>query len=409
MKKNALKTIALLLMGAIMLTACAPNAAAQNSDEAKTVLRQAREKCQSIEGGHYVMQMKKKYMSGNDTITTRYTCDFKKKFSDRIFGKVFAQLEEYGDGSQHYLYTGNEFVYYDDTVGTVMKRKQWADENKSIRHNYQFYTPLTSANCYPLPSRKDLKDTSYTYFLSETWLDGKPCYLASYYQDYFPPREYGPQVIFYEVKLWIDKRDFIPIQYSIVYDIVEQQDTMRQYDECRLLEFSTEVDKSKLTLASVPATVKMEDYEPDQEPEPLAEGTPAPNWSLPSLTGDTVRLADLRGKVVLVDFFYKSCAPCCAAMPFLQQLHEKYKDQGFVMIGIDPYDDPMKDEMADFLAKRGVTYTVLFSDRELSEAYHVNLYPTLFFIDREGKIAKVRPGYHPTLEEAIEEQLQKML
>lgn len=409
MKKNAFRTFALLLMGAIMLTACAPNAAAQNSDEAKTVLRQSREKCQSIEGGHYVMVQKVKYMSGNDTITTRYTCDFKKKFSDRIFGKVFAQLEEYGDGSQHYLYTGDELVYYDDTVGTVMKRKKWADEIKSGSHNRLFYTPLTDQDCYPLPGSKDLEDTSYTYFLSNTLLDGKPCYLAGYYQDDIPPSEYGPQVIFYEVRLWIDKREFIPIQYTIVYDIVEQQDTMRQYDECRLLEFSPEVDKSKLTLASVPATVKMEDYEPDQEPEPLAEGTPAPNWSLPSLTGDTVRLADLRGKVVLVDFFYKSCAPCCAAMPFLQQLHEKYKDQGFVMIGIDPYDDPAKDEMADFLAKRSVTYTVLFSDRELSEAYHVNLYPTLFFIDREGKIAKVHQGYHPSLEKDIEKQLQKML
>ncbi len=409
MKNKAFKTIALLLMEAIMLTACTPNATAQNSDEAKTVLRQAREKCQSIEGGHYVMQMKEKYMSHNDTITTRYTCDFKKKFFDRIFGKVFAQLEDYGYESQHYLYTGDEYVRYDDTAGTVMKRKQWTDEINSIKHNRQFYTPLTSVNCYPLPSRKDLKDTSYTFFLSNTLLDGKPCYLAGYFQDYFRPSEYGPQVIFYEVRLWIDKRDFIPIQYSIVYDLVEQQDTMRQYEECRLLEFTPEVDESKLTMASVPPSVKLKDFEPYQEPEPLAEGSLAPDWSLPTLTGDTVRLADLRGQVVLVDFFYKSCAPCCAAMPFLQQLHEKYKDQGVVMIGIDPYDDPVKDEMADFLAKRGVTYPVLFSDRELSDTYRVSGYPTLFFIDREGKIAKVVVGYGRLFGEDIETQLKKML
>ena len=55
------------------------------------------------------------------------------------------------------------------------------------------------------------------------------------------------------------------------------------------------------------------------------------------------------------------------------------------------------------------TYTVLFSDRELSNTYHIVAYPTLFFIDRDGKIAKVHRGYHPTLEAAIEEQLQKML
>ena len=65
--------------------------------------------------------------------------------------------------------------------------------------------------------------------------------------------------------------------------------------------------------------------------------------------------------------------------------------------------------MADFLAKRSVTYTVLFSDRELSSTYHIVGYPTLFFIDRDGKIAKVQSGYHPTLEASIEEQLQKLL
>ena len=80
-----------------------------------------------------------------------------------------------------------------------------------------------------------------------------------------------------------------------------------------------------------------------------------------------------------------------------------------VVVGIDPYDDPVKREMAEFLAKRGITYTVLFSERDLSNIYHIAAYPTLFFIDRDGNIAKVRRGYHPTLEAAIEEQLQKLL
>ena len=175
------------------------------------------------------------------------------------------------------------------------------------------------------------------------------------------------------------------------------------------MEFSPKVDKRKLTMKSIPANLPKKDYVPYTPPEPLAEGTPAPEWALPTLAGDTVRLADLRGKVVLLDFFYKSCAPCCAALPFLQSIHEKYKDQGVVLLSIDPIDDPVKDEMADFLAKRGITYTVLFSDRELSSTYHIVGYPTLFFIDHDGNIAKVHRGYHPTLETAIEEQLQKML
>ena len=209
--------------------------------------------------------------------------------------------------------------------------------------------------------------------------------------------------------IWIDKQDYLPIQYSSVFDIVQGQDTICQYSLSKLLAFDTALDESRLTLESIPEQVNLSNIEPYVEPEPLAEGTVAPDWSLPTLTGDTVRLADLRGKVVLLDFFYKACGPCRAAMPFLQSIHEKYKDRGVILLGIDPYDDPVKDEMADFLAKRSVTYTVLFSDRELSNSYHVSLYPKLFFIDHDGKIAKVQSGYHPTLEAIIEEQLQKLI
>ena len=96
-------------------------------------------------------------------------------------------------------------------------------------------------------------------------------------------------------------------------------------------------------------------------------------------------------------------------MPVLQRLHEKYKDQGVVVIGIDPIDDPVKDNMADFLAKRGIDYTVVFSDRELPQKYHVTSYPTLFFINEKGKIEKIHEGFSQTMEQELEEQIQKML
>ena len=75
---------------------------------------------------------------------------------------------------------------------------------------------------------------------------------------------------------------------------------------------------------------------------------------------------------------------------------------------IAPIDNPEKDEQADFLAKRSITYTVLFSERDLSNTYHIVAYPTHFFIGHDGNIAKVQRGYHPTQEAAIGEQLLKM-
>ena len=112
---------------------------------------------------------------------------------------------------------------------------------------------------------------------------------------------------------------------------------------------------------------------------------------------------------MLLDFFYRSCAPCCAALPILQSIHEKYKDRGVVLIGIDPYDNPAKDEMAEFLSKRGITYTVLFSDNKLNDAYRIHGFPTLFILDREGKIVKTHRGFSKEMGDVIEAQLLKML
>ena len=400
-------TFALLVLMALA-------AHAQNSDEAKRVLRLSREKCQSVQQGHYVMERKMKYMSHKDTTAERYSCDFRKLPDDTIFGKAFNMLFEPIDTAAkwrgHQLYTGNELVWIYDTAAVVQACSKWADKIIAGRHNRVFYTALTNKSCYPLPDEEHLSDSSYTYTLSETRLDGKLCHLVRYRKtDFEPDTIFGINTLLYEVNIWFDKRDYLPVQYTVMFINEEGRDTTTQFEENRLLEFTPEVDESKLTMKAIPSNLRQNDYEPYKEPEPLAEGTPAPDWALPTLTGDTVRLADLRGKVVLIDFFYKSCAPCCAALPFLQSIHEKYKDRGVVMLGIDPIDNPVKDEMADFLAKRDITYTTLYSDRELPKTYHVVAYPTLFFIDRDGKIAKLQRGYHQSLETAIEDQLQKML
>src|SRR5262249_43663488 len=81
------------------------------------------------------------------------------------------------------------------------------------------------------------------------------------------------------------------------------------------------------------------------------------------------------------------------ALPALQSLHEKYKDKGLVVIGIDPYDDVKEDDMKNFLAKRGITYLTLFGAKEIAKEYRVSGYPTLYIIGRDGRIVKTEVGY----------------
>lgn len=379
---------------------------------AKEVILKSYQKCQSIQGGHYEMERRMKYMTEKDTVFARYICDFKKIPEDTIFGMFFTAYHEVPSSkyTSYSLYTGNEYVSYNDSVGTIVNCDLWTNAIMSIKHNETFYSALTSKSAYPLRNEEELSDSTYFYSLSETNLDGKSCYLVDILKtDLEPDPNFGIRTIRYEINLWIDRNDYLPLQYSIAFDNVDQQDTLYQYDEYKLLAFDPNIDESKLTLASIPQGVALKDYEPYKKPEPLPEGSPAPQWSLPTLSGETLSLSDLKGKIVLLDFFYTTCAPCCAALPALQSLHEKYKDKGFVMVGIDPIDNTEKVDMDKFLSKRGITYTILFASSEMTKTYHVYAYPTLFLIDRDGNIVTIVEGFSKDMESDLEEKLVELL
>ena len=397
----------LILIAAIFAFAAGANA--QNADEAKNVLRLCREKCQSIKGGHYEVEFSNKPMDLKDTTTIRLICDYKKQPSDKVFKKLFATTTKGNGWSSTTIYTGNEYILCNNNEATIMSCDRWIDKINAIRHNVRFYDVLTEPNASPMPSDDALANTLITYSLTETTLDGKPCYKADYVRTKFEPNMLGMQTIRLYNQIWIDKQTYMPLQLTSVIDIKEGEDTLCQYQQHKLLAFDSTINESRFTLDAIPAGATMKDYVADNKVEPLEEDTQAPEWTLPTLKGDSISLADLRGKVVLVDFFYRKCAPCGAAMPVLQRLHEKYKDQGLVVIGIDPIDDPVKDDMADFLAKRGIDYTVVFSSRNLPQEYHVTGYPTLFFINTKGKIEKVHEGFSQTMEQELEKQIQKML
>ena len=372
------------------------------------VLRKSYQKCQSIEGGHYEMTRLMKYVSGPDTTVTEHVCEFMKLPDDTLYGFAFNSRLEYDDGNVLYtLYTGDEFVQYHDSTGKVTSCELWMEHLQSIKHNFSFFDPLVRKNSRPLCDEERLADSAYTFSIKNDILDEKPYFLVDILGPTWDNATMGIKGLREETRIWIDKKSYLPIRYSHASDFIMQGDTMHQYEECRLEGFKEGVDTSRLSLQSVPAYIVLKDYVPYVAPEPLKVGEAVPQWTLESIDGTMVSLADLRGKIVLIDFFYKSCGPCIAAMPGLQRLHEKYQNKGFAMVGIDPYDTP--DDVSELLDKRGISYTILFSDKELPSEYHVDGYPNLFLIDREGKLVKLYLGYRQDLEDWIEEEIVKLL
>jgi len=113
----------------------------------------------------------------------------------------------------------------------------------------------------------------------------------------------------------------------------------------------------------------------------------APDFTLKSLDGETVRLADFRGKVVVLNFWATWCAPCKLLTPSLVELQNEYGPQGLRTIGITMDDDATKVEIGEFADKLRVNYPLLIGNEKVAEAYGgLPALPETFFIGRDGKI-----------------------
>jgi len=121
-------------------------------------------------------------------------------------------------------------------------------------------------------------------------------------------------------------------------------------------------------------------------PTILGHSTPAPDFTLDSLDGKSVKLSDLRGKAVLLNFWATWCGPCKIETPWLVELQNQYGSQGLQVVGV-AMDDSGKVEIAKFAKDMGVNYPVLIGKEAVGDAYGgVPALPESFFIGRDGKI-----------------------
>lgn len=121
--------------------------------------------------------------------------------------------------------------------------------------------------------------------------------------------------------------------------------------------------------------------------------TPAPDFQLLSLDGQTISLSDFRGKPVLLNFWASWCGPCEFEMPFLQEIYEdeEWSGKGLVILAVDIGEHPARVKM--FMERLGLSFTVLLDvDQEVTLLYNIRAIPTTFFIDKDGIIQDVKIG-----------------
>jgi cytochrome c biogenesis protein CcmG, thiol:disulfide interchange protein DsbE len=137
-------------------------------------------------------------------------------------------------------------------------------------------------------------------------------------------------------------------------------------------------------------------------------GKPAPELRLPTVDGRVVSLEDLRGKVVIVDFWASWCGPCRQAFPALNALFEDYRARGFEVLAVN-LDEKRKDADA-FLADRPRSMTVLFDPAGKSaKAFGLQGMPSSFLIGRDGKVRQAHSGFNQQILDEYRDKVQQLL
>lgn len=134
---------------------------------------------------------------------------------------------------------------------------------------------------------------------------------------------------------------------------------------------------------------------------------PAPAWELKDLAGNTIRSADLKGKVVILDFWATWCPPCRAEIPGFIELQKEYQGKPVAIIGFS-VDEGGADVVKSFGEKQGINYPIVLADEKTQKAFgDIEAIPTTFVIDTAGRIVNKHVGF--TEKSEFEKEIQALL
>ena len=134
----------------------------------------------------------------------------------------------------------------------------------------------------------------------------------------------------------------------------------------------------------------------------------APDFTLKSLGGKNLKLSEMAGNVVLINFWASWCGPCREEMPLLNDLHKKYEPLGFAVYGVNVEED-VKGAMG-FLQNFPVDFPVLLdSSNQVSKQYKLIAMTTTLLVDRYGKLRYLHQGYKSCDEMKYQQMVKKLV
>ncbi|MDP9114869.1 MAG: TlpA family protein disulfide reductase [Acidobacteriota bacterium] len=149
---------------------------------------------------------------------------------------------------------------------------------------------------------------------------------------------------------------------------------------------------SRMQVAAVSLVVLLAGCSHPRELKSEGQRQNAPNFTLKDADGNPVHLTDYRGKVVLVNFWATWCGPCEVEIPWFVEFEQKYRDQGFAVLGLSMDDNGWK-AVRPYMASHKINYRVMIASEVVSQQFgNIEALPTSFVLDRQGRIASDHVG-----------------
>ena len=134
----------------------------------------------------------------------------------------------------------------------------------------------------------------------------------------------------------------------------------------------------------------------------------APDFSLPSNQGAPLQFSDLKGQVVMLNFWASWCTPCREEMPLIEALHQKYKRLGFTVYGVNVDRNPKKAQ--PLLDEFNISFPIGYDKKgKVSGLYDVSAMPSTVMVDRNGQLRYLHLGYETGHEKNYEQHIRQLL
>lgn len=210
---------------------------------------------------------------------------------------------------------------------------------------------------------------------------------------------------------FIRKQDFLPIaqRTDSFFLTLTRIDENAAYHNSRFV-FDNKNTGIHLRYKSLSA-LKKQWKEQEINQSSFAYNSEALNFKVTDLQDRIFELEQNKGKVIALVFFYNNCSPCIPMLDDLQEIYSQFKDRGVEVVALNPVDTKMeKEQMLSFIKEHNINYYVAQIPKyTVEEMYLVRYFPTIFIIDKKGRVIYSHQGYNTLFLEKISDIIDKEL